>query len=190
MRRARRGFTLIELLAVLLIMGLVAGLVLPNLSLRSDRVVLGVAEDLAADLAFTRQRAVATGRPHRVAIDLDTAAWWLEEWPDEPSPALLAPAPETGARREVQLAAPVSLVQDFRPLASGFGRPRALPEGVEFASIETLAAGPVLAGQVALVFEADGSADPALLTLANEEGDVVRLELSRLADEIRIRRGE
>jgi prepilin-type N-terminal cleavage/methylation domain-containing protein len=190
MRRTRRAFTLIELLAVLLIMGLVAGLTLPNLALRSDRIVLGVAEDLASDLAFTRQRAVATGRPHRVSVDLDAAAWWIEEWPEEPRPPAVVGAAAPGERREIQLSPPAASVQDFRALATAFGRPHALPEGVEFASVETLAAGAVLGGLLGLVFEGDGTADPALFTLVNEDGDVVRLELSRLADEIRIERGD
>jgi type II secretion system protein H len=188
--RAANAFTLIELLAVLLIMGLVAGITLPNLSFRSERVVLGVAQDLAADLSFTRQRAVATGTPHRVVVDLDAAGWWIEEWPEEASPFAVAPAAATGERREIQLAAPQAAGLAFRPLVGPFGRPHALPDGVAFASVETLAAGPVLGGQVALVFEGDGTADPALFSLVNEGGDVVQIELSRLADEIRIRRGE
>ena len=192
MRRSRGqlAFTLIELLAVLLIMGLVAGITLPNLSFRSERVVLGVAQDLASDLSFTRQRAVATGAPHRVVVDLDAAGWWIEEWPEDASPFAIAPAPAAGERREIQLAAPQATGLEFRPLVGPFGRPHALPEGVAFASVETLAAGAVLGGQVALVFEGDGTADPALFSLVNEDGYVVHLELSRLADEIRIRRGE
>jgi prepilin-type N-terminal cleavage/methylation domain-containing protein len=191
-RPGRQAFTLIELLAVLLIMGLVAGITLPNLSLRSERVVMGVAQDLAADLSFTRQRAVATGTTHRVVVDLDAPAWWIEEWPEEASPFAfaLAPEPAPGQRREILLAAPRAAALEFRPLAGPFGRPRRLPDGVAFASIETLASGPVLGGQVALVFEGDGSADPALFSLVNEGGDVVELELSRLGDELRIRRGE
>jgi prepilin-type N-terminal cleavage/methylation domain-containing protein len=188
--RAAHAFTLIELLAVLLIMGLVAGITLPNLSFRSERVVLGAAQDLAADLSFTRQRAVATGAPHRVVVDLDAAGWWIEEWPEEASPFAVAPEPAAGERREIQLAAPPATGLEFRPLAGPFGRPKGLPDGVAFASVETLAAGPVLGGQVALVFEGDGTADPALFALVNEDGDVVQLELSRLADQIRIQRGE
>jgi len=184
----QRAFTLIELLAVLLIMGLVAGITLPNLSLRSERLVLDAAQELASNLAFTRQRAVATGATHRVVVDLDAAAWWIEEWPEDASAFAVAPAAAAGERREIQLAAPQASGQEFRPLAGPFGRPHALPDGVEFASVETLAAGPVLGGQVALLFEGDGSADAALFSLANEAGDVVHLELSRLADEIRIRR--
>jgi prepilin-type N-terminal cleavage/methylation domain-containing protein len=186
----RQAFTLIELLAVLLIMGLVAGITLPNLSLGSERAVLGAAQALAADLSFTRQRAVATGATHRVVVDLDAAGWWIEEWAEEAS--AFAPAPESapGERREIQLAAPRAGLQEFQPLAGPFGRPHALPDGVAFASVETLAAGAVLAGQVELVFEGDGTADPALFALVNEDGDVVHLELSRLADRIRIQRGE
>lgn len=190
--RRSRAFTLIELLAVLLIMGLVAGLTLPNLSLGSERAVLGAAETLAADLSFTRQRAVATGTTHRVVVDLDAGGWWIEAWPEEASAFAAAAPPEAapGARREIQLAAPQAAVHEFQPLTGPFGRPHPLPEGVAFASVETFATGAVLAGQVPLVFEGDGTADPAVFELVNERGDLVLLELSRLADRIRIQRGE
>ena len=148
---ASRAFTLIELLAVLLIMALVAGLTLPNLSLRADRVVLAAAQDLAATFAFTRQRAVATAVPHRVVIDLDRAD-----------------------------------ALEYRPLPGPFGRPERLREPVRIDSVETLAAGALREGQVAIVFEADGPADPALIVLANEDGDAYVLRLARLADEVRI----
>lgn len=189
-RRRARAFTLIELLAVLLIMALVLGITLPNLSLRSDRVMLGGAQDLAARLGLARQRAVATGSPHRLVIDLDAAAYWLEQQPDEatlvpPPPA--APAPP-GAPREVRLSAPPPLVAPFVPVAGPFGRPRALPDEVFIASVETLAAGAVTSGQVALEFAPDGTADPALFVLENEEGAIVHVEIARLADEVRIRR--
>jgi hypothetical protein len=59
---------------------------------------------------------------------------------------------------------------------------------VHFASLETLAAGAQLSGQAVLMFEPDGTADPALFLLANDDGDVVQVELVRLADEIRIGR--
>jgi prepilin-type N-terminal cleavage/methylation domain-containing protein len=187
-RTSRAAFTLIELLAVLLIMGLVAGITLPNLSLRSERVALGAAQELAADLSYVRQRAVATGTPHRMVVDLDTSDWWIEVWPEEAS-VFAAPAPPPAeGRREIQLAAPASPVGEFLPLAGPFGRPHRLPDDVAFESVETLAAGAVLSGQVQLVFEGDGTADPALFVIVNESGDAVHLELSRLADEIRITR--
>ena len=185
------GFTLIELLAVLLIIGLVAGLTLPNLSLGAERAVLREAQDLASTFAFARQRAVATGIPHRVVVDLDEAGYWIEAQPEGPDPVqpppLASPVPG-GGQRKVQLVAPSLLEVGFQPLAGPFGRPRWLREPVRFDSVETLAAGAVRSGQVQIVFEADGTADPALLVLANEDGDAYELSVARLADEVRIAR--
>jgi len=175
---------------VLLIMALVAGLTLPNLSLRSDRIVLGEAQDLAATFAFTRQRAVATALPHRVVIDLDRASYWIETQPEgvESLSSAAAAVPDKGGAREIRLAAPATGVGEFQALPGPFGRPRVLREPVIFDAVETLAAGAVNAGQVEIVFETDGTADPALLVLANEDGDVYVLRLARLADEVKISR--
>lgn len=185
-RRTRRGgFTLIELLAVISIIALVLGLAIPNLSLRTKRIVEDAAQQLAGGLYLARQRAVATGTQHRAVVDLDAGLWWLEQLPEQASwiPPVV---PEGETRREIQLAAPQAPPAEFVPLPGSLGRARQLPGEVHFASVETLAAGAQLSGQVALLFEPDGTADPALFLLANEDGDVVQLELARLADEIRI----
>lgn len=193
-RPSKLGFTLIEILAVLLIMGLVAGLTLPNLSLGSDRAVLGEAQDLAASIAFTRQHAVATATPHRVVIDLDRASYWIETQP-EPTP-VAANAPTAGPKsgnpkggpRQIRLAAPFTTGTEFHPLPGPFGRTRVLRDPVHFEAVETLAAGAVREGAIEIVFEADGTADPAAIALANEVGDVYVLHLARLADEVKIAR--
>jgi prepilin-type N-terminal cleavage/methylation domain-containing protein len=189
-RTSERAFTLIELLAVLLIIGLVFGIGLPNLSLGTGRALRGETEKLAADLSYTRQRAVATGTPHRVVIDLDGAGWWIESWPEEASPFAIPTAAVPEGRREIALSAPASEVGEPRPLPAPFGRPRALPESLRFESVETPASGLAAEGQVELVFDADGTATPARLVLVNESGYALQLEMSRLADEIRISEGE
>jgi prepilin-type N-terminal cleavage/methylation domain-containing protein len=187
-RRPRLGgFTLIELLAAVSIIALVLGLALPNLSIRTERIVEGAAQQLAGGLFLARQRAVATGTPHRAVVDLDAGIWWLEQLPEQAS--WIPPPPpdaEAAARREILLAAPQAPPAEYVPLPGSLGRPRQLPDEVHFASVETLAAGAQLSGQVALVFEPDGTADPALVLLANDHGHVVQLQLARLADEIRI----
>jgi len=188
--QSRSAFTLIELLAVLLIMGLVAALTLPNLSLGADRIVLRETEALASGFVFARQRAVATGSAHRVSVDLDEAAWWIEAQPEAAdafaSAALASPAP--GSHRPIQLAAPPHLEVGFQPLPGAFGRPRLLREPVHFDSVETLAAGPIRSGRIEIVFDPDGTAEPAQLVLADADGNVWVLRLSRLADEVQIAR--
>lgn len=185
-----RGFTLIELLAVLLILGLVAGIALPNLTLGAGREVLGEGQRLASVFGFARQRALATGQRHRVVIDLDDAGYWVEQAPENvdrfalPEPVQL----DNGGRRIVQLAAPVFEGEAFAALGGPFGRPYQLADSVYFDQVQTMAAGELRSGQTAIHFEPDGSADPAELVLRHENGEAWVLGLSRLADEVRIER--
>ncbi len=75
MRRAR-GFSLLELLVVMALLAAVAGLgaavlgrALPGQELR------GTARDLAADLRFTRARAIASGREQVFVLSVDERSW-------------------------------------------------------------------------------------------------------------------
>jgi type II secretion system protein H len=199
-RRRQHGFTLIELLAVVLIIGLVAGIALPNLTLGGGRVAFGEAQRLASVFGFARQRALATGQTHRVVIDLDRAGYWVEQVPESVDRfASTAPVQiDNGGRRVVQLAAPAFEDEGFAPLGGAFGRPHQLPDSVSIDQILTLAAGELRAltlaagelraGQAAIRFEPDGSADPTEVVLRHEGGEASVLELSRLADEVRIER--
>lgn len=77
--RAQAGFTLLELMAVLALMGLLLGLVLPSL-LRSwerekDRAAL---RELTATLRTARSEAVTRGRKVRLFLNLKTGRYRLE----------------------------------------------------------------------------------------------------------------
>jgi prepilin-type N-terminal cleavage/methylation domain-containing protein len=191
-RRGRpAGFTLIELLAVLLIIGLVAGLTFPNFSLGGGRVARDEARKLASVFGLARQRAIATGQPHRVVIDLDDMGYWIEHQPETLDRfALLEPPaqPDTGGQRVVQLAAPAFEGAGFEPLPGPFGRAHALPDAIAFDAVQTLAAGELRSGWTAITFEPDGSADAAELVLRHDGGEAWRVTLSRLADEVGIER--
>ena len=82
-RRGGAGFTLIEMLAVVAIFALVASFVMPNIGALRDRKLRAQAQQIAAHLELGRQRAVMTGVPHRLLLDLDEAAYRLEWFASE-----------------------------------------------------------------------------------------------------------
>jgi len=178
---ATAGFTLIELMAVVAIVVLLAGFVAPNLGIGGRRVLDGEAEGLRAELELARQQAIATGTPHRLALDLDTARFRMERFETPPPPEPEARDPGD----PVDLSAPRPAAGSFAPLPTRRGRGRALPEGIRFAQVET-PDGPVARGPVAVAFWQDGSATPARIRLANDAGDAVEIEVLPLADTVRV----
>ena len=149
--RAGAGFTLIELTAVVALVALLYGFVMPNLGIGGRRALDGEAEGLRAELELARQQAIATGTPHQLALDLDAARFRLERFETPPPPE-----PQPGASGEaVDLSAPRPAAGSFEPLPTRLGRSRALPDGIRFAEVET-PEGPVERGTVA-AHRADGS---------------------------------
>ena len=178
---AKAGFSLIELTAVVAIVALLVGFVAPNLGIGGRRTLDGEAEGLRAELELARQQAIATGTPHRLALDLDADRFGIERFETPPPPA---PEPrEPGGA--VDLSPPRPAAGSFEPLPTRLGRGRALPDGIRFAGVET-PEGPVERGAVAIAFWPDGSATPARIRLANEAGDAVELEVLPLADAVRV----
>lgn len=177
----RAGFTLIELMAVVVIVVLLYGMVVPNLNLRGRRTLDGEADVLRADLELARQRAIATGTPHRLAIDLDRGRVHLERFEPAPPPS----AEPRDPREPVDLSPPRPSEGSFEPLPTRQGRGRSLHEDVFVASIET-PEGPVDRGVVGLGFFQDGSATPARIRIANADGDALELEVLPLAEMVRV----
>ncbi len=185
-RALERAFTLIELVAVTLLIALLAAVAIPNLGLRGSRVSLQEAESLAALLEFGRQRAVMTGQPQRVVVDLDAQRYWLESL-SPPQVATGEPVEGWAALSELPLAAPRGDEALYLPAPGPPGRPRAPAAGVWLAAIET-EAGREERGQVALPFAADGSSEATDVWLTSEAGHRIVLSLSPMADRIRIAR--
>jgi prepilin-type N-terminal cleavage/methylation domain-containing protein len=187
----RAAFTLIEMLAVVAIFALLVGIAIPSLSSLAGRQLRQEAERVAAQLDLARQRSVATGVPHRLVVDFDAAAYWLEwlvtesEARGEPPPP---PEPEeldlSGAT-PLPLAAPRSDERDFRPLPGRLGRAQALESDVAFVGLE-IGTSAVDRGQAYLAFERDGSADHAWLHLDDEAGHALAIEVLPLVDAARI----
>jgi type II secretion system protein H len=177
----RAGFTLVELLAVLVMFGLLAGIALPNLGLRSARALDDEAKKLASSLEFARQRAVMTGVPHRVLLDLDRGAYRIE-WIQ---PAGEDEAEAAPGERALAMAPPAEAERAFAPLAGTLGEVVDLGGEVSIEAVET-PEGAFDEGVLQVLFESDGTAEPAAIVLAaGGTGQRLALGVAPLSDTVR-----
>ena len=187
--RRSNGFTLVELLAVMLILGMLAAIVIPGLSILGARPLRAQATRLASDLEFARVRSVLLGVPHRVVIDLDGGAWHVE-WLVTEAEALgqdVESEPSAGQafdpKGRVDLSAPRGETPQYRPVPAQVGTTSVLEDETLFSRIDT-SEGPVNRGTVAVGFERDGTADPVRIVLADARGHVVMVDVEPLEETV------
>jgi len=188
MRRRERsaragGFTLIEIVAVLAILLLIALVVIPRATSVSSGALLDDGKKLAATIDFARGRAVGTGRPHRVVLDLDAASYRIEALPPRLSPI---PIVSWSKLDELPLIAPRSEAEtQFAPLTGSTGDETRLQAAVRFAGVES-DAGVVSEGVTALEFQSDGATPATLVWLEASNAQQVRVDVAALADPTRV----
>ena len=192
LREGATGFTLIEMLAVVAVIALVIGIVMPNLGMRSRRIMEDEAKQLAASLEFARQRSVMTGVPHRVVIDVEEGSYWLEWLVSEARAGgeedlAELPVYELGGREEIPMGAPRSAERSYHALAGSLGHTTRVQEIVSIDGIE-IAGGFLERGLVHIVFERDGTSESARILLSDEDGRTTGIEVAPFADTVRIRR--
>lgn len=191
------GFTLIEMMAVIAIIGLMLGVLLPNLSSTQASQLEGRGHDLAARIDLARERAIVTSAPHRVWMELDEGLfrvdWWVDEsraygLPEDDEDPLLDPnfakAPEP-----ISLSPPQTRYQEYFPIPMRFGNEDRLDEDTFFEGVNT-DRGWITEGEVQLVFQTDGSTDYAEVILADDWGNSVTVEVQPLLDHTRVYRSE
>lgn len=178
--RALGGFTLIEIMAVVLILLLLAAIVIPRVSLVASQAALDDAKQLAAALDFTREKALALGRPHRVVLDLDHAQYWIEAQPPLPPPD---PTLSWAELDELPLVAPRSDTTEFAALRGT--QPTPLDANVRFAGVSG-DEGEAREGLAQIAFEPDGATHAATVWLAAGDDLRVRVEVAPLADPTRV----
>jgi len=171
----------------LLIGGLLMSLTLPNFGALQSHKLRNAAEQIVERVDFGRQRAVMTGVPHRLAIDLDAGTYKLEWQRESAKNAAPQPRPETepGIEARLSLAPPPAAERSFQSILGPLGRIETLGSGVEFGWIET-PGGEIDFGEAFITFEGDGTSSYTMLILDEPGGRELALEILPLADAVRI----
>ncbi len=162
-------------------------LTLPNFGALQSHNLRNSAKRIVERIDFGRQRAVMTGIPHRLAIDLDAGTYKLEWQGANARDAVLQPEPKTelGVNATFSLAPPPPVERSFESLLGPLGKLEHLAGGVEFGWVET-PGGEVDFGEAFITFEGDGTSSYTILVLNEPGGDELALEILPLADAVRI----
>jgi len=202
-RLGREGFTLIEVMAVVVVIGIAMGLVLPNLTASRGAQLEQSARDVAVGLELARERAIVTGAAHRAFLDLDVGSvridWHVseerafehlsEDGDDEPGGTEEDIIQGYSASAPISLSPPAKEERDYYPVPNRFGGEEWLPEDVFFEGVNT-PEGWIEEGAVQIVFQSDGSTDYSEIFLTDVWANRVILEIHPLLEVIRIRRDQ
>lgn len=166
-----RAFTLIELMTVIVIIGIMTAMIIPEMrGTYEDALLRSTSRDLVSVFDLASSRAVSLNQMHRVRLDTATGQYVVE--------------------RRVRAGG----LEEFLPLTDISGCTGTLdkritievhrPEEVTTESTEVLAPAPNLTE--AISFYADGTADAALVTLQDRAGFQLGLQLNPITARIQI----
>ncbi|HJO23267.1 MAG: prepilin-type N-terminal cleavage/methylation domain-containing protein [Myxococcota bacterium] len=190
MRRARlsqAAFTLIEMMAVLLIFAGVAAIFAPQVGSITGRSLQHRAAEMASQLELARQRAILTGVPHRVLLDLEGAGYRIEWWttdPEEEDTEAEAPLDLRGLT-PLPLEPSTRAARDWYPMPGTSGRFVWLDEELSITGVETTGDW-IETGDVPIEFDWNGTTVPAAVHLDDESGRRLMLTIMPLAEGVRI----
>jgi len=185
-------------------------IMLPNFGALQSHKLRNSAEQIIERIDFGRQRAVMTGIPHRLAIDLDSGTYRLEWQGDgagqrdgfgqrdgsgqrdgfgkaasQLKPNIEPAMIETDMGPQLSLAPPPAIERSFQSISGPLGRLEQLGGGVEFGWVET-PGGDIDFGDAFIIFEGDGTSSYTMLVLNEPGGHELALEILPLADAVRI----
>jgi prepilin-type N-terminal cleavage/methylation domain-containing protein len=181
-RPAERGFTFLEIVVVVMLIALVSAVMITRIGGRTAAPLKASGRFLCAELEYVAQRAIATGHPQRWLLDLDAQHFRIEQQIEPPPGA-------ADASGGFDLAPPLPS-EEWEPISEPQGEWRALYETSVGIDSVVLSGEAVKAGQAAIHFAPDGGADPADLTLVDEENRRLRVVVTAFTGEVRISQDE
>lgn len=151
------GFTLIEIAVVLFLMTVVLAFTLPTMTFGES--LAAATRHLAGAVRTTHFAAASAQRVHRLYLDLNEQTYWIVRVePDGERPPL-----------DAQLAGQMSL-----------------PRGIRFLDVFSPQSGTVTSGQISLRFLPVGRTDQAVIRLADQNDNILALELNPVTNSTRI----
>jgi prepilin-type N-terminal cleavage/methylation domain-containing protein len=163
------GFTIIELIAVIFILGLLFGLVVPNLDRVSPKYsIRAVARRIASTMEEVRSQAAWEGKTFSIVYDLDQQEYWIlmpQQLNNEGNP--------TSEEREI-----LSGIAE-KPL-----------KGVKIESVILPDNEQVTSGQVTIDVEQHGSTGSHIVCLINEEEEKLSVKFNALLGLVSFYNGE
>ena len=97
-----RGFTLVEILGVVMILGIISAILIPQISSRDDQKAASAARVVMADLLYAQNRAITVQKAHYVQFDAAAGTYQVLEGM---SPAAVIKNPVNGGTYQVKFGA-------------------------------------------------------------------------------------
>ncbi len=176
------GFTLLELLIVVMLMALLSSAFLPNLGGSFGFRLRDASREIAGELDYVSQRAIATGVSHRWELNLDAQRFRVQRLEELPAEVWA----ELPTHSELLDLAPPRPQQDYIPIENRAGEWRALQSNRVRIDEVRLAHERLTAGSAVITFAPDGGADSAELWLQDDNGLELRIRVLAFTGELRI----
>ncbi len=174
---------------MVMILGLLMSLMLPAIGAGGGRNLRKQGDRVAATLELARQRAIVTGKPHRVVLDLENGRFGIEWLVTEASflgeEGSLVEVEEEIDPYAVDLSPPLEDELAYYPIPNKFGAMEPLEAGYFFEGIDTTE-GWIETGEAFVIFDADGSTDASQIVISDPDQRSIDLDVAPLLETVRI----